>query len=111
MLYRGRRWPVDFTLKLRAGGAERLARVIDVSPGGMALTTGGLDPAVGDMVAIEPSTDWIAGEVRWRRGDRIGLAFAAPLDRATLNLITGGKAGGGAYGDLRGRRPDLSEMM
>ena len=70
---------------------EHLCRVRNVSSGGMLVESGGR-VAVGERVQVElRNLHVLSGEVRWSRGDRMGVQFHAPADVSAISQMPPGE--------------------
>lgn len=79
------RRPVQVPARLRWGGGERHAQLLDVSPSGFRARAAD-GPPVGTRVEVElPAGDTRRAQVRWRLGDACGGRWEQPLDSELLD--------------------------
>lgn len=73
------RMPANSSCRVRLGSRVQTAQLIDISPGGVALSVE-IDLAVGAEVVLSiPALPALRGVVRWTSGRTAGLSFIPPL--------------------------------
>lgn len=102
MQFRQLRWPCRHPLTVERAGRHSRASLGNIAAGG-ALVVGLDGVGVGETLILHLPGGRRTAEVRWAAAARCGIRFAAPLQKAELDLIRGRPGRGARHLHLRAR--------
>lgn len=88
MFYRPRRRPSAMQATIRAMGADKSAKLQDVSETGIRASVKGGLPEGASVTLVTPRFQ-VAATVRWSRGDTIGLTLTRKLSAGEQTELSG----------------------